>query len=396
MVPILFVVFLDLVGFGMVIPILPFSAERLGIAPSLIIFLFGLYSLGQLIGAPVWGAASDRVGRKPILLATLAANAAANMLLAVASDGWQLGISRLVSGLAAGNISTAYAYVADVTDDLTRPRALGLLGAGFGFGFIVGPAIGGLLAGESSDNISRVAHAAAIMSAMAFLATLFFLRESHGREKRQAHAHHVREPRLRLLRRPVLGQLLVATMVVIGAVSMLHSSYSIWGATYLGFSARTLGWIFGFIGVLSVMIQGGGIGILTRRFGAPHLTHGGVYMLAASLVAVPFLRSAWLTLIPMALYAVGAAIFMPSMSTMIAETAAPHERGTVMGAFQGMGSLGRVIGPLLAAGMAAVAGLNAPFVLAAAVAIAGAFLVHPRPRIATDSAAADSGSGHGS
>jgi DHA1 family tetracycline resistance protein-like MFS transporter len=378
LLPILFVVFLDLVGFGMVIPILPFYAEHLGIAPSVIIFLFGLYSLGQLVGSPLWGAASDRVGRRPILLATLAANAAANMLLAVASNGWQLGTSRLVAGLAAGNISTAYAYVTDVTDDLTRPRALGLLGAGFGFGFIIGPALGGLLAGTNADNLARVAHGAAIMSVMAFFATLFFLPESHGKETRRAHAHHVREPRWRLLRRPVLGQLLVATMIVIGAVSMLHSSYSIWGAAYLGFSPRTLGWIFGFIGILSVMIQGGGIGVLTRRYGAPHLTHAGVYMLAVALAVTPLLRSAWLTLIPMGIYAVGAAIFMPSMSTMVADTAGPHERGAVLGGFQGMASLGRVIGPLLAAGAAAVAGLNAPFVVAAGVAVIGAILVHPK------------------
>src|SRR5262245_48688453 len=109
------IVFIDLVGFGMIIPVLPFYAERLGVTPSWVIFITGLYSLGQLIGSPLWGAASDRLGRRPILLATLAANAGANVLLGFASNGWLLGISRLVAGLAAGNISTAYAYVADVT-----------------------------------------------------------------------------------------------------------------------------------------------------------------------------------------------------------------------------------------------------------------------------------------
>jgi MFS family permease len=365
----------------MVIPILPFYAERLGIPPALVIFLFGLYSFGNLIGAPIWGATSDRVGRRPILLATLAANAGANMLLAVATNGWLLAVSRLVSGLAAGNISTAYAVATDVTDEASRPRALGLLGAAFGFGFIVGPALGGLLAGtDETQNLPRVAHAAAIMSGLAFVATLFFLPESHGAEHRAVARAAPRSSRWQLIRRPMLGELLVATLVVVAASAMMMSSYSIWGAVTMDLNPRQMGWIFGYIGVLSVLVQGGAIAALTRRFGQRVLVHAGVLGLAVSLAMLPFLRTPRLTLIPMGIFALGSAVFGPTMSALVAGLAAPSERGAVMGAFQGMSSLGRVVGPLAASGIAAIAGLDTPFLVGAATALVAAWLLRDEAR----------------
>ena len=183
-----FIVFIDLVGFGMIIPVLPFFAQRLGASPSTVIFLFGLYSLGQLFGAPLWGSLSDRIGRRPVLLTTLAANAVANVLLGMASSAFELGASRFVAGLAAGNISAAYAYLTDISSEADRPKALGMLGAAFGLGFILGPALGGILAGNdaSGSNLTIVANAAAGLSSLAFLATWFLLKESHGPAHRAA------------------------------------------------------------------------------------------------------------------------------------------------------------------------------------------------------------------
>jgi MFS family permease len=160
------IVFLDLIGFGMIIPVFPFYAERTGVDPASVIFFLGLYSLGQLVGAPIWGAMSDRLGRRPVLLFTLLGNAAASVLLAFADSGLTLALSRIAAGLAAGNVSTAYAYATDVTTDETRPKALGLLGSAFGLGFIAGPALGGLLAGNDAggDGLVRVAWGAAAMS----------------------------------------------------------------------------------------------------------------------------------------------------------------------------------------------------------------------------------------
>lgn len=379
------IVFLDLVGFGMIIPVLPFYAERLGVTAALVPLYFGLYSLGNLIGAPLWGAASDKVGRRPILLATLAANVAANMLLAVAGTGSLLGISRLVSGIAAGNISTAYAYVADISDDKTRPRYMGMLSAAFGAGFVLGPALGGLLAGSGDDggNIARVAHAAAVMSALAFCSTLFTLKESHGPEHRAAvHAEKRRGQWKEILSRPALRDLLVATLVVVAAVAMLQSTFSVWGAEELGMGPRKLGVLFGYLGIISVAFQGGAIGFLTRAFGAHGLTFTGIILLSVALAVTPFSRTTNQTLAPLALYAIGSALFVPSISSLVANAAGPRERGAVLGVFQGLSSLGRVLGPFAATVIASWFGLRAPFWVGAGVAIVGAWIAREGERLA--------------
>ena len=377
----------------MIIPVLPFYAERLGVTPAHVPLYFGLYSLGQLFGAPLWGSASDRVGRRPILLATLAANVGANMLLASAGTGWMLGISRLVSGLAAGNISTAYAYVADITNDATRPRALGLLSAAFGLGFVLGPALGGLLAGggDAGGDISRVAHAAAIMSAIAFVGTLFGLRESHGPAHRAAARRQSRRGRWgEILSRPALRDLLVATLVVIGAVAMLQSTFSVWGAESLGLGPRTLGVLFGYLGVISVVIQGGLIGPFTRRFGAHNLTFAGIILLSISLATTPIAQTRNQTLMPLALYAAGSALFVPSITNLVTRAASATERGTVLGVFQGMSSLGRVIGPFSASLIAGWLGLRSPFWFGAVICLGGAWIARQGEKLVGSTPAAPS------
>ena len=381
MATLFFIVFLDLVGFGMIIPVLPFFAARMGVPEALVIFLFGLYSLGQLVGAPLWGVLSDRIGRRPVLLGTLVANAAANMLLAVAHDGWQLGLSRLVAGLAAGNISTAYAYVTDISDEATRPKLLGLLGAAFGMGFIVGPALGGLLAGgDGADaNLARTAHAAAVMSLVAAVATFVFLRESHGPEHRAHAATHPRVNRRQMLNRPVLRELLAATLVIVAGVAMMQSTYVLWGASELSLGPRDIGFVFGTIGVIAVIVQGAGIGPLNRRFGARRLTSAGAGLCTLALALFPLTHSLTMSMIPLSIFAFGSAIFMPSITTLVSHTARSNERGAVMGVFQSSSALGRVLGPFIASGVAGLFGLRWPFVAGAIASLGGVVLLRHAP-----------------
>ncbi|MDQ8166518.1 MAG: MFS transporter [Gemmatimonadota bacterium] len=376
------VVFLDLIGFGMIIPVFPFYAEQVGVAPASVIFFLGLYSLGQLVGAPIWGSLSDRIGRRPVLLATLLANTAASLMLAFSTTGAMLAVSRIVAGLAAGNISAAYAYTTDITTDADRPKALGLLGSAFGVGFILGPALGGLLAGAHPENgagFARVAYGAAVLSLVAFFLTLFRLPESLPPEKRRAKSTK-RVSMTTFFTRPVLRDLLIATIIVVAAVALFQSTLALFTADRLGVGPRTLGWIYGFVGVVSVVVQAGIIGPLTRRFGAQALTRAGAVLVAIGMGCVPASHSIGVLLVALGIFGVGSALFNPSMSGLVATAAAPHERGSVLGAYQGAASMGRVIGPFAASGVASAASLSMPFFVGAVVSLAGALLIHTRPR----------------
>ena len=386
MLTLFLVVFLDLIGFGMIIPVFPFYAQKVGVDPASVIFFLGLYSLGQLVGAPIWGTLSDRIGRRPVLLITLLANAAASWMLAYSDNGLFLGFSRVVAGLAAGNISAAYAYTTDITNDETRPKALGILGSAFGLGFILGPALGGMLAGTNPNDVgalARVAHGAAILSLVAFVLTLFKLPESLPVEKRSQKG----APRASLashFRRPILRDLLMSTIVVVAAVALFQSTLALFAADRLGVGPRALGWIYGFVGVISVAVQAGIIGALTRRFGAASLTRAGALLIAIGLACIPPVHSLALLLVALALFGVGSALFNPSMSGLVAATAEPHERGSVLGAYQSAASMGRVIGPFLASAVARSVSLQWPFVLGAVVSLGGALLIHTRPKVVDD------------
>lgn len=376
------IVFLDLVGFGMIIPVFPFYAERIGVEPSMVIFFLGLYSAGQLVGAPLWGSLSDRIGRRPVLLATLLANAASAWMLAESNTGLTLALSRVIAGLAAGNISTAYAYTTDITTDATRPKALGLLGSAFGMGFILGPALGGLLAGSNADDgssLARVAQGAAVMSLVAFVLTLVRLPESLPPEKRRQ--RNTKRAGLGVyFSRPVLRGLLLATVIIVAAVALFQSTMALFGAERLGIGPRTLGWVYGFVGVISVAVQVGAIGALTTRFGPRRLARVGALLIAVGMAGIPLAEHLPWLLATLAVFGVGSALFNPSMSGLVAGSAEPHERGGVLGAYQAAASMGRVVGPMAASGVAQVAGLAWPFVVGAVVSVLGMLFITSRPR----------------
>lgn len=371
------IVFLDLIGFGMIIPVFPFYAERTGVDPAAVIFFLGLYSLGQLVGSPIWGSLSDRVGRRPVLLITLLGNAAASVMLAFADSGPTLALSRVAAGLAAGNVATAYAYATDITTDATRPKALGLLGAAFGLGFIAGPALGGLLAGNDAggDGLVRVAWGAAVMSLIAFVLTLVRLPESLSDEARATTRN---APRVRLgayFKRDGLRQVLFTTIVVIAAVAMLQSTLALWAAEAMNIGPRTLGLLYVFIGVVSVIVQVWLTGPLTTRFGAYVLAQVGIVLAAAGMLAIPFAPGIGALMVALAVFGFGSAILNPTFGNLVAGLAGPTERGAALGAYQSAASFGRVIGPFTASGVATVSNLSWPFAVGAVVSLGGIVLV---------------------
>jgi MFS transporter, DHA1 family, tetracycline resistance protein len=371
------IVFLDLVGFGMIIPVFPFYAERTGVDPASVIFFLGLYSLGQLVGSPVWGSLSDRMGRRPVLILTLFGNVVASVMLAFADSGFTLALSRIAAGLAAGNVSTAYAYATDITTDATRPKALGLLGSAFGLGFIAGPALGGLLAGNDAagDGLMRVAWGAAGMSLLAFVLTLVKLPESLSDELRAASRNRPRRGFATYWARPGLREVLLTGIVVIGAVAIFQSTLALWAAEQLAVGPRTLGWIYVFTGVVSVVVQVWMTAPLTKRFGAYVLAQVGIVFVALGMAAVPLCAAIAPLLLALGTFGLGSALLNPTFGNLVAGLSDADERGAALGAYQSAASFGRVIGPFTASGVATVSNLSWPFAVGAVVSLVGIALV---------------------
>ena len=291
-VPTLFlIVVVDLVGFGLVIPLLPFYAVRFAASPQEVTALVAIYSLAQLVTAPLWGRLSDRVGRRPVLLASLTASALAYLWLGGATALWMLFAARAFAGACAGNIAAAQAYVADVTKPEERARGMGLIGAAFGLGFMIGPALGGLLAGNDplTADLETPAWVAAGLSALALLGVLLLLPESLPADRRDGAPPTGRlGVVLSVLRRPVLSRLIVVNFLVILAFAGMQSVFAIWAMPQLGWGPGQVGYVFAYVGLVSAVLQGGLIGRLTRYFGEERLLLSGLALIIAGFLIMPF------------------------------------------------------------------------------------------------------------
>src|SRR3954451_11529804 len=283
-------VFIDLVGFGIVIPVLPFYAEgtKFGATPTQVGLLFASYSMMQLVFAPVLGRLSDKHGRRPVLLVSLLGTALGFFILGFATTLWMLFLGRIIDGISGGNISTAQAYIADVTTKENRAKGMGLIGAAFGLGFVFGPAIGGIL---SRWGIS-VPFLFAGGLALANVVLLYFaLPETVTADHpaRVSAASGRGWPQLiAALRQPALAFVMAIYFLGIVAFSIMTATFSLFMMFRLGYDAFHNGWIFAFVGIISAAIQGGLIGRLVKRFGEPLLIIVGALLFSASLFVIPF------------------------------------------------------------------------------------------------------------
>lgn len=364
------IIFMDLVGFGLLIPLLPFYVQRVGASPEIITLVLGLYSVGQFVAGPLWGKLSDRFGRKPVLAITSFGLALSYLLLGFADTLPLLIFSRLFGGVMAGNIAAAQAYVTDITTPETRAAGMGLLGAAFGLGFIFGPAIGGVLGGQdlATANFTAPALAAAAITFLAALAVPIFLKESLTPEMRVRSAAPSLGERLKAtFRRRVLVVLVSAGFLIITAWALFETVFALWANAVFAYGPAQIGYVLTLMGLISVIVQGGAMGRLTRRFGernlaitAAVLLIAGYALLAASVTTAPMLAAC-------AVLAVGSALFNPAMSSLVSQEAEPHERGAVLGVYQGATALSRVAGPAFSGLAFARLGEAAPFLLAAAL-----------------------------
>jgi DHA1 family tetracycline resistance protein-like MFS transporter len=353
-------IFVNLVGFGIIIPLLPFYAQTFGASPLVIGLLFAVFSLCQLIAAPALGDLSDRYGRRPILVFSLAGTVISFVMLAVAHSVTMLFAARIVDGLSGGNISTARAYVADVTEPKDRARAYGLIGAAFGMGFIFGPALSGILARVSyTAPIWAAAGLTLVATAMAWLwlpETVHRTRAGTGNPFRFLPA---------LLERPLVRRMLLIDLMYWCAFAVFQTTFALFVARRFGFDAPKTGYFFAGFGVLGAVIQGGFIRPIVRRLGDRPTFMLGLGCGALGLIACTQAPSVWSFTIALIPLAFGIGFGHPTVSSLVSLVANADEQGRVQGAAGAVESLGRTIGPVWGNASLESFGESTPYISAA-------------------------------
>lgn len=375
------VVFINLVGFGIVIPLLPFYGQTLDAPPWQVALMFSAYSLGQFVAEPFWGRLSDRIGRKPVLLITVLANAAGYLALAFVPNIWLAIAVRLFTGLGAGNISTVQGYVADVTPPELRAGRMGLIGAAFGLGFIFGPGLGGIL---TRPDLGALGYqlpifVAAGLCLLAALGIVVLLKESRAAADPAA----PRPPFLGgvhdAVRNPVVSRVLLVTLIYMAGFSGMESTFGFWTEARYGWGPREVGLAFMVVGVVSVIGQGLLAGRLARRFGEARVLAAGCLIFGAGLVgqvAASRLLPEADILVPviMAGGAFGMAITMPNISALISRSVDPDRQGAMLGLNMAASSSARIFGPMAAGAIFSGVGHDWPFLIGAALTIPAAVM----------------------
>lgn len=370
------VVFINLVGFGLVVPLLPFFAQSLDAAPWQVALLFSAYSLGQFFAEPFWGRLSDRIGRKPVLLITVAANAVGYLMLAFAPTIWIAIAIRLFTGLGAGNISTVQGYVADVTPPEKRAGRMGLIGAAFGAGFIAGPGLSGLLVREDMGVLGYQLpiFAASGLAVVAMLGVGFLLRESLVKSAvdapRPAFLSGVRDA----VASPVVSRVLLVTMIYMAAFSGMESTFGLWTEARYDWGPRQVAWAFMAVGVVSVICQAAVTGRLARRFGESRVLAGGCLVFGIGLLGQVFSPSQAVVPVMMAIGAFGMAMTMPNISALISRATPADRQGAMLGLNMAASSTARILGPLVAGFIFSAVGHDWPMLIGAALTVPAAVM----------------------
>jgi MFS family permease len=375
MLVLLVVVFVNLVGFGVLMPILPFYAQAFQAPAWQVTWMFAAFSIGNFVAEPVWGRLSDRIGRRPILLGTIFCSGLGFIALAFAPNIWIALVIRLFSGLTTGNLSTIQSYIADITPPRLRAGRIGLLGAAFALGFVAGPALGGLLA-HPQDGVAGFRApllAAGGLSILAALGVAVFVRESR---------EHVHTPgdglRLSLLAEarchPVLGRALVVTLLYTAAFAAAESTFGLWAQNRFGWGPRQLSLAFASVAVTAALAQGFVTGRLTRRYGEAMMLSAGLAIISVTLALQPLGGGMGRSIVLLALTVFGQALALPNISALISRTTSPNRQGAMLGLNMSVGAAARAIGPIVGGALFSVVGADAPL-YAAAVAVAPAILL---------------------
>ena len=334
-------VFVNLVGFGIIIPLLPFYAETFGASPVAIGLLFAAFSLAQLFAAPALGALSDRFGRRPVLIFSLIGTVVSFIMLAVAQSLAMLFVARLIDGLSGGNITTARAYIADVTEPAERAKAFGFLGAAFGLGFIVGPGLAGVFA-----QISYTAPiwAAAVITMVAVGMAWFWLPETVHRGRAVSVSPWRAIPEV--FRRRRLRPLLLADFMYWCSFAVCTTTFALFASRRFGFDVTQTGYVLAGFGLLGVIVQAGLVGIVVGLIGVLKTFLVGLMIAAAGWGLVAFSSTVPMFLLSLVPAGVGVGLCNACIVTLVSHSGSKDEQGTVQGAAGALESLGRGIGPV--------------------------------------------------
>ncbi len=380
------IVFVDLLGFSLILPQLPYYAESFGASQVTIGLLVASYAAAQLVGAPLLGRQSDRFGRRPVLLLSVAGTILGFLLLGFAPVlgqflapmlGFQsadpliiaiLFFSRILAGLTGGNITVAQAYIADVTDEQNRAKGLGLIGAAFGLGFIIGPAAGGIL---SQWGYSVPAYAAAGVAMLNFIAIFFLLPESLTAERREEISQRKQLPftikaLLEVLRRPKVGPLLHVRFFYGLGFATFQGIFSLYTQA-IGLSAQTTGYILAYVGLISVIVQGVLIGQLTKRFRENWLIITGLWVMALALLAWGFTTQLWVLLVVILPLGLAGGVLNTVLQSAISKSVHRDEVGGILGIAGSLEAFTRVIAPSVGGLLLQSLGIWAPGVFSAVI-----------------------------
>lgn len=356
-------VFVDIVGFAMILPLLPSYAARLGGTPTSIGILVAAYSLLQLVLAPLWGRASDRFGRRPVLLIGLTGSVVSYLLFAVAGSYAMLLLSRVIDGASGASINVAQAYLADETRSTQRARAMGIVGAAVGVGFIVGPILGGITAGISPMLPGLLA---AAITAINLLVAVVILPES--RQRRQAAVRKATIPVAWRDLAPAMSVIFLATL----AFSVMYVVFPLFGEQRLGATRSTVSYWFAFVGLVTAIVQGGLLGRLVRWLGEPGTARLGAALLAGGfLLVAPSVRGGETTaMFYVALACLGAGFGMAgaAMTGLVSRRTGADRQGRVLGLTQSASAMARIIGPISAGAIMQAESAEGAFLASAAMA----------------------------
>jgi len=398
LINIFIVVFVDLLGFGLILPLLPYYAETFGATPAVIGLIVASYAAASLVGAPILGRLSDRFGRRPILLISVAGtflgyillgfaqpigSFLANLFTSQAVNAFTIGVlflSRILDGLTGGNITVAQAYISDVTDETNRSRGLGIIGSAFGLGFIIGPAAGGLL---SRWGYNIPAFFAAGLAVLNLISIFTFLPESLTEERRIASQHQSRasftlNSLIAALKRPIVGPLLLVRFFIMLAFAMFQAVFALFAQQKLKLSSQSTGFVLAYVGIYSVLIQGVGIGFLTKRFKDNTLIITSLWLMALGFLGwalTPNLPVMLLVILPLA---GGGWVLNTIITSAITKAVAPDEIGGMLGISASIESISRVISPSVGGFLFGSIGMWAPGVAGVVVLLWAVWLAYRR------------------